>query len=113
MKRGKRERGERKQGMEGDKHNRDKTLVSCYKRRMQDIVAHSLRQTSTQNNYRQNPENGAKHVKEILGRPTHYLFTQIFLSSHQPNCCYVSLLMGDDAHPHLLLFVTESCIHLS
>lgn len=81
---GGRERGERKQGMEGDKYNRDKTLVSCYERRMQDIVAHSLRQTSTQTTIgkQQNPENGAKHVKEILGRPAHYLFTQIFLSSH-------------------------------
>lgn len=77
---------------------------------MRGIVAHSSAPTSTQTTRgkQKSGENGAKHVKEILGRSTHYLFTQIFLSSH-PNCCYVPLLVGDDAHPPLFLFFSVLC----
>lgn len=70
---------------------------------MQDNVGHSSGSTSTQTatGKQGSQENGPKHVKEILGRPTHYLFTQTFLSSHYPNCCYVPLLKGDDAQAQM------------
>lgn len=73
---------------------------------MQDNVAHSSGSTSTQTTAGKqgSHENGPKHVKEILGRPPHYLFTQTFLSSHYPNCCYVPLLKGDDAQPDLQMY---------
>lgn len=73
---------------------------------MQDNVAHSSGSTSTQTTAGKqgSHENGPKHVKEILGRPTRYLFTQTFLSSHYPNCCCVPLLKGDDAQPVLQMY---------
>lgn len=74
---------------------------------MRGIVAHSSAPASTQTTRgkQKSGENGAKHVKEILGRSTHYLFTQIFVSSRYPNCCFVPLPVGDDAHPPLFLFL--------
>lgn len=108
MKEGERERGERKQGIEGDNCSRDKTLVSCYERRTQRHAGQCgtfIGISINTNNYRQTREskNGPKHVKEILGRPTHYLFIQTFLSSHYPNC-YVPLLKGDDAQAVLQMY---------
>lgn len=74
---------------------------------MQDNVAHSSGSTSTQTTAGKqgSHEHGPKHVKEILGRhTTHYLFTQTFLSSRYPNCCFVPQLKGDDAQAVLQMY---------